>query len=129
MKTPCQDPKIPRGSRFPPFLSLTWSCVCSWPHLSPEHPSPGGPLDWRSLFPWHWWLLLGHLSPPPKSGSAQLPSKGCLCSPSVSSSARITSSEEEEHRVKLQSWRTLLGMGSPGPERRRVFPAIPPSPC
>lgn len=33
-------------------------------------------------------------------GSGQLPSKGCLCSTSVSSSARITSSEEKS-RVKV----------------------------
>lgn len=33
-------------------------------------------------------------------GSEQLPSKGCLCSTSVSSSARITSSEEKS-RVKV----------------------------
>lgn len=33
-------------------------------------------------------------------GSEQLPSKGCLCSTSVSSSARITSSEEK-NRVKV----------------------------
>ena len=134
-ETLCQSPESPWGNSptiLHIFLSLTQSCVSSWHHLGPEHPSPGGPLERSNPFPQLWLLLCSQgPTPTPKPGSEQLPSKGCLCSPSVSSSARITSSEEQEHIVNLCSriWGTLLGMGSLGQGRRRVLPGTPVSPC